>query len=151
MHCTGVKGTSILAAQLHNIYRFFFGGGFLVNSRGYQLPHWADSVIESSCLSVCVCACVCVCAIWCSFFQASHSPSGYMQCSQNLMRVRFCKNAGIMRVYFLLKCGYYAGIKSQKCGYISEKIRELCGYFKRCDTFSSLFYVYKTVLFPLHL
>ena len=39
-----------------------------------------------------------------------------MQCSQNFMRVRFCKNAGIMWVYFLFKCGYYAGIKSQKCG-----------------------------------
>ena len=28
------------------------------------------------------------------------------QCSQNLMPVRFFKNAGIMRVHFLLKCGY---------------------------------------------
>ena len=74
----------------------------------------------------------------------------HTQCSQNLMRIRFCKNVGIMRVHFLLKCGYYAGIKSQKCGYITEKMRVLCGYFKRCNTFSSLFYVYITVLFPLH-
>ena len=69
------------------------------------------------------------------------------QCSQNLMRVRFCKNAGIMRVHFLLKCGYYAGTKSQKCGYITEKMRVLCGYFKRCNTFSSLFMYTKVLSF----
>ena len=31
-------------------------------------PHWANSVIESSCPSVCVFVCLCVCAIGCSFF-----------------------------------------------------------------------------------
>ena len=78
------------------------------------------------------------------FLEASLS-----QCSQNLMRVRFCKNAGIMRVHFLLKCGYYAGITSQKCGYITKKMRVLCGYFKRCNTFSSLSLY--TKLFSFHI
>ena len=43
-----------------------------------------------------------------------------MQCSQNLMRVRFCKNVGIMRVHFLLNAGIKAknvGILLRKCGY----------------------------------
>ena len=71
-----------------------------------------------------------------------------LQCSQNLMRVTFCKNAGIMREHFLLKCGYFAGFKSQKCGYITKKMRVLCGYFKMCNTFSSLFMY--TKLFSFH-
>ena len=47
-----------------------------------------------------------------------------MQCSQNLMRVRFCTNAGIMQVHFLLNGGIMkvlkaknAGISLRKCGY----------------------------------
>ena len=77
--------------------------------------------------------------------------AGIAQCSQNLMRVRFGKNAGIMRVHFLLKCGYYAGIKSQKCRYITVKMRALCGLFLKVRYLFFPFYIYKNTLFPLHL
>ena len=80
--------------------------------------------------------------------QCLRASTHILQCSQNLMQVRFCKNAGIMRVHFLLKCGYYAGIKSQNRGYITEKMRVLCGYFKMCDNFSSLSMY--TKLFSFH-
>ena len=45
-----------------------------------ESAHWADSVIESHCLSVSMCVCVSPpCEI---YFQASHWPTGHMTTSQ---------------------------------------------------------------------
>ena len=82
--------------------------------------------------------------------QLIKKTKGQKQRSQNLMQVRFCKNAGTIRVHFLLKTDIMRILKAKNEGILLKTCRYYVGISKGAMLFSPFLGI-QTAIFPLYL